>query len=439
MKAVFLCGGSSRRMFPIAEDKFLLQFLGKPLLLHQVDMARQAGLDDFVFVGNPDNIDNIKALVNRVPDIRPEFAVQRKPLGIAEAIRSAAELLEGPVILVNPNDVFEVSAYEHMMNHSQPAPAARMLGYRVKEYFPGGYLEMDGDGHLAHIVEKPPQGQEPSDLVNILIHEHDDPKKLLEYIEAVHSTEDDVYERALDLMVRDGIRIKVVPYDGLWAPIKYPWHIFAVMEHFLDAAERAIAPTATVSHSASLEGNVVLDEGARVLENAIVRGPAYVGKNSVIGNNVLVRSHVHIGANSVVGYSTEVKHSYIGDGCWFHSNYIGDSIIDDDCSFGSGAITANFRLDEAQIRIELDGKEIDTGHDKLGAMVGAGCRIGINAGLMPGARVGTNCFVGPHVCLTQDLAPGKKALLRAGPYEVTDNTVATRRSTREQLLRTLQG
>lgn len=439
MRAIFLCGGTGRRMFPITEDKFLLRFLGKPLLLHQLETARKAGLDDFVFVGNPENIEKIKALVNQLPDIRAQFAVQRRPLGIAEAIRSAAELLEGPVLLVNPNDVFGISAYEQIMTHSWPTPVARMLGYRVKEYFPGGYLEMDGEGHLVHIVEKPPPGEEPSDLVNILIHEHDDPKRLLEYIEGVQSTKDDVYERALDLMVSDGMRIKVVPYDDFWAPIKYPWHIFPVMEHCLDTAERAIAPTATVSQSASLEGNVVLDEGVRVLENAVVRGPAYVGKNSVIGNNALVRSYVHVGANSVVGYSTEVKHSYIGDGCWFHSNYIGDSIIDDDCSFGSGAITANFRLDEAQIRIELDGKEIDTGHNKLGAMVGAGCRIGINAGLMPGARVGTNCFVGPHVCLTQDLAPGKKALLRAGPYEVTDNAVATRRSTREQLLRRLQG
>lgn len=439
MKAVFLCGGSSRRMFPMAEDKFLLRFLGKPLLLHQVHTAQEAGLDDFVFVGNPGNIEKIEAVINAEANVKAAFAVQHKPLGIAEAVRSAAELLEGPVLLINPNDVFAISAYEHMLTHPEPPAAARILGFRVKDYFPGGYLETDGEGCLAHIVEKPPQGEEPSDLVNILIHEHDDPKRLLEYLDAVQSTEDDVYERALDLMVRDGVRIKVVPYGDFWAPIKYPWHILRVMEHYLDATGRAISPTATVSHSASVEGNVVLDEGVRVLENAVVRGPVYVGKNSVIGNNALLRSYVHIGANSVVGYSTEVKHTYIGDGCWFHSNYIGDSIIDDECSFGSGAITANFRLDEAQIRVEVDGKGIDTGHDKLGAMVGAGCRIGINAGLMPGIRVGTDCFVGPHVCLTQDLAPDKKALLRAGPYEVTDNTMAPRHSTRERLLRTLQG
>ena len=39
MKVLFLCGGIGRRMFPITEDKFLLEFLGKTLLEHQFDLA----------------------------------------------------------------------------------------------------------------------------------------------------------------------------------------------------------------------------------------------------------------------------------------------------------------------------------------------------------------------------------------------------------------
>jgi NDP-sugar pyrophosphorylase family protein len=60
MKVVFLCGGVGKRMFPITEDKFLLDFMGKPLLEHQVELARKAGLQDFVMVGNPGNIQRIK-------------------------------------------------------------------------------------------------------------------------------------------------------------------------------------------------------------------------------------------------------------------------------------------------------------------------------------------------------------------------------------------
>ena len=43
MKAVFLCGGLGRRMFTLSGDKFRLDFLGKTLLEHQLELARGAG------------------------------------------------------------------------------------------------------------------------------------------------------------------------------------------------------------------------------------------------------------------------------------------------------------------------------------------------------------------------------------------------------------
>jgi len=42
MKGVFLCGGRGKRMFPITEDKFLLDFLGQSLLEHQIKVACEA-------------------------------------------------------------------------------------------------------------------------------------------------------------------------------------------------------------------------------------------------------------------------------------------------------------------------------------------------------------------------------------------------------------
>ena len=434
MKAVFLCGGCGKRMFPIAEDKFLLNFVGRPLLEHQIEVAREAGLSDFVIIGNPENTAKIKQITKKIPGIRVEFALQKKALGIADALKSAAPFLRGQLLIVNPNDVFSSSAYAKLMAAARRSSASSfMLGYHVKEYFPGGYLKVNPRNELLHILEKPAPGKEPSDLVNILIHRHDDPKELLRYIETVQTTRDDVYECALDKMVKARDRIKVVPYNGFWAPIKYPWHIFKVMEYFLDSAQAYIAPSARVSRKATIEGKVIVGDNVRVLENAVIRGPVYIGANSVIGNNALVRDYSHIGSNSVIGYSTEVKHSYIGDNCWFHSNYIGDSVVDDDCSFGAGAVLANFRLDEENIEVEVGDTPVNTGYDKLGAIVGRGCRIGVNASLMPGVRVGPDSFVGPQVWLRDDLGADKMILLEPR-YQVTHNETRLRRGKRQELL-----
>jgi NDP-sugar pyrophosphorylase family protein len=438
-KAVFLCGGRGKRMFPIAEDKFLLDFLGKPLLEHQIEAACQAGLSHFVMIGNPENIANIKQITRRVPGIKVGFALQKRSQGIADALQSAESLLRGQLLVINPNDVFSSLAYAKIMAACKRTPAfSYILGYRVQKYFPGGYLQVNSRNELLHIVEKPNPGEEPSDLVNILIHCHNNSKELLRYIETVQTNKDDVYECALDNMVKAGHKIRVVPYNGFWAPIKYPWHIFKVMEYFLDRAGPCIASSARISEKATIEGKVILGENVRVLENAVIRGPVYIGANSVIGNNALVRDYSHIGANSVIGYSTEVKHSYIGDNCWFHSNYVGDSIIDDGSSLGAGTVLANFRLDEGNIRIKVGDKPVDTGYDKLGAIVGRGCRMGVNASLMPGVRVGSGSVVGPQVCLHNDLGANKMVLV-ASRHQITDNKEKLDAGKRRELLDKLKG
>lgn len=439
MKAVFLCGGRGKRMFPIAEDKFLLPFLGKPLLEHQIALAREAGLTDFVFIGNPQNIEKIKQIAERFPGIKADLAIQKNPSGIADALKSAAPFLEGRLLVVNPNDVFSGSAYGKVIAEAERTTVSSyILGYQVRKYFPGGYLKVNPQNELLHIVEKPDPGQEPSDLVNILIHCHSDAKELLHHIETVRTTRDDVYECALDNMVKAGHKIKVIPYNDFWAPIKYPWHIFKVMEYFLDSAQHHVASSVRVSDRAIIEGKVILGDNVKVLENAVIRGPVYVGANSVIGNNALVRDHSHIGSNSVIGYCTEVKHSYIGDNCWFHSNYVGDSIVDDDCSLGAGTVLANFRLDEGNIQIEIGDNLVDTGYDKLGAIIGRGSRIGVNASLMPGVRVGPDSFVGPQVCLREDLAASKMVLLEPR-YQVTENETRLDEGKRRELLDKLRG
>jgi NDP-sugar pyrophosphorylase family protein len=434
VKAVLLCGGRGKRMFPIAEDKFLIDFLGKPLLQHQIEMSRDSGLSHFVIIGNPQNAARIKQITKRIPGIEVEFALQRKPSGIADALRSAGELLQGEVLVINPNDVFSRSAYTKVIAAAKEGSApSHVLGYKVQGYFPGGYLQVNSRNELLHIIEKPEPGKEPSNLVNILIHWHSDSGELLNYIDTVKTSRDDVYECALDNMVKAGQKIKVIPYDDFWAPIKYPWHIFRVMEHFLDGAQSYIDPSASISRKTTIEGKVILSDKVRVLENAVIRGPVYVGSNSVIGNNALVRDHSHIGSNSVVGYCTEVKHSYIGDNCWFHSNYIGDSVLDDDCSLGAGAVLANLRLNEQNIQIEVGDTLVDTGCDKLGAIIGRGCRIGVNASLMPGVRVGPGSFVGPQVCLSEDVA-AKKMVLLESRHQVTSNETRLDKGKRGRLL-----
>ena len=413
MKAVFLCGGVGKRMSPITENKFLIKFLGKTLLQHQIEQAKTIGLTDVVLIGNPDNIDKIKSVAEKVSGISVEFAVQHDPRGMADAILSASDLLsDSPFILVNSNDIFDKSAYVSLLDEYQNdgVYTSYITARQVQDYFPGGYLVVSNkDGEISRIVEKPGQGREPSNLINIVVHLHNNSQQLVEYLARTNSTEDDVYEKTLNTMIDNGLKMKAVTYTNSWQAIKYPWHILEATDYFLNRTRRQILPSARISDKAIVDGDVVIGRNVKVLEGAIIRGPSYIGQNSIIGNGVLVRNSM-IGDNCVVGYGTEIKHSYISDGCWFHMNYFGDSVVGNDCSFGAGTITANLRLDEASIKVSSCDRKLDTGLDKLGAFISDGVRTGINVSLMPGVSVGERCFVGPHVCLTCDLPAGATAM-----------------------------
>jgi bifunctional UDP-N-acetylglucosamine pyrophosphorylase/glucosamine-1-phosphate N-acetyltransferase len=411
MKVLFLCGGIGKRMFPITEDKFLLKFLGKTLLEHQLEMAKKAGLTKFIMVGNPQNIGNIEKIVANTLDIKAQLAIQKESLGIANALKSTSQLVDDEIMVVNPNDVFEVSAYTRLLEARQDNSATSyLLGCEVSDYFPGGYLVVGEEGELKRMVEKPGKDNEPSNIVTPIVHLHTDPERLLEYVCRVESSKDDVYTCALDTMAKETRHIKVIPYSGLWNAIKYPWDIFAIVRRFLNQSQKYVSPSADISERAIIEGKVVISDNVKISENAVIRGPAYIGPNSIIGNNSLVRQYSHIGAHCVVGYSTEVKGSYIGDGCWFHMSYIGDSIIGDGCSFGAGTVLANLRFDEKSISVKIGSEPVDTGLDKLGAIIGNNCRTGVNTSLMAGVKIGPNSIVGPHVCLTEDLEPNRTIL-----------------------------
>lgn len=433
MKAVFLCGGIGKRMFPITEDKFLLKFLGKTLLETQLEAARHTGLNDFIIVCNKYNMEQIEKITGQLSDTKIKLVLQKQPRGIADALKSAASFLDEGILIVNPNDFFAPSAYSSLFQAAKNKSAGScILGYQTQRYFPGGYLIVNTAGELEHIVEKPKPGEEPSQLVNILVHLHSNSKKLLEYIEQVKTTRDDVYECALDSLAKDGHKIKVIPYRDFWAPVKYPWHLFDVVKHVLDISQPKVSRSASISAKATIEGKVIIGDDVRVLENAVIRGPAYVGAGSLIGNNVLVRDHSHIGADCVIGYGTEVKGSYIGDGCWVHSSYIGDSIVGKNCSFGAGTVLANFRFDEQNISVNIGDEAVDTGRDKLGAIIGDDCKTGINTSVMPGIKIGPGSIVGSHVCLTKDLGPEKMIQFQPN-YRTQTNPVKLDEAKRTQL------
>lgn len=425
MKVIFLAAGSGKRMWPIQKDKCLLPFLGKPLLYHNLKkFTEKIEADEVIIVARDETKDEITQITEEL-GFKFQIAVQKKPLGMADAILSASSATRGEVLVINAEDQLEPKVFDEVLKVAKLGADAVLAGWVSKAYFPGGYLKVTGDpstslrtGKVEGVVEKPGEGNEPSDLVKLVVDYFKDGQKLITYLKKAETHKDNAYEVALDQMIKDGLDVRFTKYDGVWIPLKYPWHVLDVMTYLLSKIEQKISPSAKIAKTATIDGPVVIEQGARIFEGAVVKGPVFIGRNSIVGGNCLVRESI-LEEGCVTGFGSDITRSYVGRNCWFHTNYVGDCVIEGNLGMGSGAVLANLRLDNKTIRV---GEEkIDSGRHKLGLIAGSGVRIGVNTSIMPGVRIGSNSLIGPGVVLNEDVGENTKIILRQ-EYKISQHS-----------------
>ena len=178
-------------------------------------------------------------------------------------------------------------------------------------------------------------------------------------------------------------------FDGL----TYPWEALPLIGDFIintldpDIYEKKgdniwIAKSAKVFDSAYLNGPLIIDEDAEVRQCAFIRGNAIVGKGATVGN------------------STELKNAVLFNGVQVpHFNYIGDSILGHMSHTGAGSITSNLKSDKTLVTVLLDGKKVETGVKKFGAMLGDHVEVGCNSVLNPGTVIGPDTNIYPTSCV----------------------------------------
>jgi NDP-sugar pyrophosphorylase family protein len=80
-----------------------------------------------------------------------------------------------------------------------------------------------------------------------------------------------------------------------------------------------------------------------------------------------------------------------------HFNYIGDSVMGYEAHLGAGVKISNTKLVAGNVRVEVEGRSVDTGLRKFGALLGDHSEVGCNAVLNPGSIVGRGAVIYPNV------------------------------------------
>ena len=172
----------------------------------------------------------------------------------------------------------------------------------------------------------------------------------------------------------------------------YPWEALRGISDLILALGEKLDPS---EYDQPAE-HVWVHKSANVFPSAYLGAPCIIGANTEVRHCAFIRGSALIGENCVVGNSVELKNVILFDNVQTpHYNYVGDSILGYKSHMGAGSITSNVKSDKSLVGVRCDGKRIETGLKKMGAMLGDNVEVGCNSVLNPGTVIGRNCNVYP--------------------------------------------
>jgi NDP-sugar pyrophosphorylase family protein len=143
---------------------------------------------------------------------------------------------------------------------------------------------------------------------------------------------------------------------------------------------------------------VFIGEGTTVEDGVMIKGPAIIGRNCEIRHGAYLRENVIVGDACVVGNACELKNAILfNEADVPHFNYVGDSILGHAAHLGAGVKISNLKVTPGSVTVNVEGKPLDTGLRKLGALIGDHANVGCNAVLNPGTILGRNSVIYPNV------------------------------------------
>jgi len=401
MKCVILAAGEGKRVHPLTytRPKVMLPIANKPIIEWNLKNAIGAGFSEFIFVVayKSEMVRNYFQNGEKW-GIKIEYVNQGEALGTAHAI-GMVEKFVGDFVILSGDTIFGKQDIKDISKNKNCMGILNLEN--AKDY---GTVEMK-DKAILKIHEK--MENPITKIINAGIYHFD--KKIFDYIRKTKKSIRGEYEitDSINMMLDDKSLLGIFLKE--WKDVVYPWHLLDANEENLKKIDIKIK--GDIEKNTTIKGNVSIGKNTTVMAGSYIEGPVMIGENCKIGPNCYIRSYTSIGDNCHIGNACEVKNSIIMDSTNIpHQNYVGDSIIGQNCNLGAGSKVANLRLDKKNIYVVLNGEKVDTKRRKLGIIMGDNVQTGINSMMNIGTTIGNNVFIGPGAIVAGEIKPFSKIL-----------------------------